>query len=621
MGKVGETLLKSCKDLLDKNVISTEQYNQCLDTMEGGNEVRKIELTEKKIFGSSRDDKERKYRAFLKSIKTVYDEIYRKLREFDVPAAAGGAVDTDAAATPAAATDDATAKRNDYDATLVNITYTQDKIESYKQKLKMVEEKIDYVNTILGFDNPSIQNLSNAKLAANRGLYESGLINKIKISLLGNGKILSLATVKVLDNDGSNLIKKNSNGLYNGTASQSTVHEDNNAGNALNSDIIKITQTGVDDPKPSWSFKWNEPIHLTDIYRIQIYIPDGNPQQIKGAKIELLYSDSLVQDVTYNMIADDILNGAHPNPFEFKFDTDTFSWTQQNLTPEQINETNQLSTRFEKAIVYGAFETECIDPIDKGCNGNISRGSCKVSGDYNVPGVRAAGRRRRHRNHCKQSCWNILHKNYIEEATRIAPNCSGGEFESVQKAKKIGFSIVKTGGTPPPQQTNLDERTILKLEIKAVNEQNKVNKRIILLELNKLDTNFTTSLRAQKAAKTDLEAKYQPEYDKYNIILEQLVILMSTVIDKIQKLSVKKYTGKESSNYKQLVYYYNKIDNNRQQIDKIKKQYITLEQKSKHEEHWKEQAKKKYKSQLNIMISLIVFLIICIVIIFLLYFI
>ena len=43
MGKVGETLLKSCKDLLDKNVISTEQYNQCLDTMEGGNEVRKIE--------------------------------------------------------------------------------------------------------------------------------------------------------------------------------------------------------------------------------------------------------------------------------------------------------------------------------------------------------------------------------------------------------------------------------------------------------------------------------------------------------------------------------------------------------------------------------------------------
>ena len=88
MGKVGETLLKSCKDLLDKNVISTEQYNQCLDTMEGGNEVRKIEVTEKDVFGSSRDDKERKYRAFLKSIKTVYEEIYRKLIEVPVAASA-----------------------------------------------------------------------------------------------------------------------------------------------------------------------------------------------------------------------------------------------------------------------------------------------------------------------------------------------------------------------------------------------------------------------------------------------------------------------------------------------------------------------------------------------------
>ena len=88
---------------------------------------------------------------------------------------------------------------------------------------------------------------------------------------------------------------------------------------------------------------------------------------------------------------------------------------------------------------------------------------------------------------------------------------------------------------------------------------------ITIISVNSIYNKKSTARIVQKTA---LEATYQTEYDKYNVILEQLVILMSTVIDKIQKLSVKKYTGKESSNYKQLVYYYSKIDNNRKEIDK-----------------------------------------------------
>ena len=105
------------------------------------------------------------------------------------------------------------------------------------------------------------------------------------------------------------------------------------------------------------------------------------------------------------------------------------------------------------------------------------------------------------------------------------------------------------------------------------------------------------------------------------IILDQLEILIENVIDWIQNLSVERHKNTEDLHYKQLVQYYNKIDNNRKELDKISKQFNTLEQKSAHQDISKNNKSDSYMAQRNIMISLIIFLIICFVIIFLLYFI
>ena len=108
---------------------------------------------------------------------------------------------------------------------------------------------------------------------------------------------------------------------------------------------------------------------------------------------------------------------------------------------------------------------------------------------------------------------------------------------------------------------------------------------------------------------------------KYEEILLQISILMNNIIDWIQKVSLNRYMVKESSDYDQLVYYYSKIENNRKEIDEVKKQIITLEQRDLTQDEKKELRKKDYKSSKNITIALVVFNIITIVIIFLFYFI
>ena len=104
-------------------------------------------------------------------------------------------------------------------------------------------------------------------------------------------------------------------------------------------------------------------------------------------------------------------------------------------------------------------------------------------------------------------------------------------------------------------------------------------------------------------------------------ILDQLIILMENVIEWIQTLSIENHKNTEDAHYNQLVGYYTKIDNNRKELDKIQKQFNTLEQKSNHQDITKNDKSDSYMTQRNIMISLIIFLIICVVIIFLLYFI
>ena len=136
--------------------------------------------------------------------------------------------------------------------------------------------------------------------------------------------------------------------------------------------------------------------------------------------------------------------------------------------------------------------------------------------------------------------------------------------------------------------------------------------------LRKIKTVMDETLEKWEEAKI---ANTTANIDEYEIILDQLERLIEDVIDWIQNLSVERHKNTEDLHYKQLVQYYNKIDNNRKELDKISKQFNTLEQKSAHQDISKNNKSDSYMAQRNIMISLIIFLIICFVIIFLLYFI
>ena len=82
---------------------------------------------------------------------------------------------------------------------------------------------------------------------------------------------------------------------------------------------------------------------------------------------------------------------------------------------------------------------------------------------------------------------------------------------------------------------------------------------------------------------------------------------MNNIIDWIQRVSLDRYKHKEESDYEQLLFYYNKIDINRIEMDDVKKHIVTLEQRELSQEEKKEIREGNYNSSKNVMISLIVF--------------
>lgn len=117
------------------------------------------------------------------------------------------------------------------------------------------------------------------------------------------------------------------------------------------------------------------------------------------------------------------------------------------------------------------------------------------------------------------------------------------------------------------------------------------------------------------------KSKTEEDKLKYEEVIIQIIILMNNVINWIQNVSLKRHQNKEGSQYEKLLFYYNKIDNNRKELEKVNKQITTLEQRDISESDKSQLKKSSWITQRNIMISLIVFIIITIVIIFLIYFI
>lgn len=112
-----------------------------------------------------------------------------------------------------------------------------------------------------------------------------------------------------------------------------------------------------------------------------------------------------------------------------------------------------------------------------------------------------------------------------------------------------------------------------------------------------------------------------PNKVKYENIIIQIGILINEAIDWVQTTSEKRFKGKEQSNYEQVLYYYNQIDNNRKKIIEIEKQFKTLEERSLIQDDKFTIEDREYKSEKNITVALVIFNLITFVIIFLIYFI
>jgi hypothetical protein len=127
--------------------------------------------------------------------------------------------------------------------------------------------------------------------------------------------------------------------------------------------------------------------------------------------------------------------------------------------------------------------------------------------------------------------------------------------------------------------------------------------------------NELKKLHDQDSGDTDDEKK------KYRSVIVQVGILLNNAIDWIQNVSDQRYQNKEESNYEQVLFYYNKIDNNRKKLNEIQAQFNTLEQRDLVQNDKYEIGESAYLSNKNITIALIIFIIITFVIIFLIYFI
>jgi hypothetical protein len=83
---IGDKLIESCTSLYNDGILSQPQYKKCITSMGSSDTYKQIKITEKNVFGDLRENKEVKYRNFLKSVKSVLDETLDKINTTPPPA-------------------------------------------------------------------------------------------------------------------------------------------------------------------------------------------------------------------------------------------------------------------------------------------------------------------------------------------------------------------------------------------------------------------------------------------------------------------------------------------------------------------------------------------------------
>ena len=68
---ISKKLISSCDDLFSSNIINEEQYIKCKTEIDDNGYSKKIKTTEKKIFHSDRNAREKKYNDFIDTVETT----------------------------------------------------------------------------------------------------------------------------------------------------------------------------------------------------------------------------------------------------------------------------------------------------------------------------------------------------------------------------------------------------------------------------------------------------------------------------------------------------------------------------------------------------------------------
>ncbi len=76
---IATKLLKSCEKLFSDGIINESQYHLCKTSIGDGDSLKKIKISETKIFGENRIDKEAIYNKFIKEIDDTIKVIFQHM--------------------------------------------------------------------------------------------------------------------------------------------------------------------------------------------------------------------------------------------------------------------------------------------------------------------------------------------------------------------------------------------------------------------------------------------------------------------------------------------------------------------------------------------------------------
>ena len=76
---ISKKLVSSCDDLYSSNIINEEQYIKCKTEIDDNGYSKKISITEKKIFRSDRNAREKKYNDFIDTVETLINNTFNNI--------------------------------------------------------------------------------------------------------------------------------------------------------------------------------------------------------------------------------------------------------------------------------------------------------------------------------------------------------------------------------------------------------------------------------------------------------------------------------------------------------------------------------------------------------------